>query len=105
MASTDIQAAPVRDGAPATDGITFYGADWCGDSRRSQALLDRLSLPYVFVDVDEDPTASAWAARQNAGQRRTPTIAFGTNGPVLIEPSDPELTAALRAAGLLDGDR
>lgn len=89
------------DGAPTGDGITFYGADWCGDSRRSQALLDRLAVPYLFVDVDADPSASAWAADRNAGQRRTPTIALGADGPILIEPSDPELTDALRDAGLL----
>ena len=28
--------------------IAFYGADWCGDCRRSKALLDRLAgLPVV----------------------------------------------------------
>ncbi len=89
------------EGAPAAHGITFYGADWCGDSRRSQALLDRLSVPYIFVDLEEEPAAADWAARQNRGQRRTPTIAFGAGGRILIEPSDAELTDALRAAGLL----
>ena len=93
------------EGAPAPRGITFYGADWCPDSRRSQALLDRLEVPYNFVDVDEDSAASDWAARHNAGQRRIPTIAFGAGGPVLIEPSDPELTEALDAAGLLGAVR
>ena len=89
------------EGAPARHGVTFYGADWCGDSRRAQALLDRLAIPYAFVDVDEDAAASAWAARQNGGRRRTPTIAFGPGGPVLIEPSANELTDALDRAGLL----
>ena len=95
MAHTDI------DGAPSPHGITFYGAHWCSDSRRSRALLDRLGVPYAFVNVELDAAASAWTARQNGGQRRTPTIAFGVDGPVLIEPSDPELTAALQAQGLI----
>ena len=97
MTNTDV------DGAPSPYGITFYGAHWCGDSRRSQALLDRLGVPYTFVDVELDAAASAWAARQNGGRRRTPTIAFGVNGPVLIEPTDPELTATLREQGLISG--
>ena len=92
-------------GAPARRGITFYGADWCGDSRRSQTLLDRLAIPYTFVDVDEDAAAAAWAARQNGGRRRIPTIALGAAGPVLIEPTDPDLTDALDRAGLLPTDR
>lgn len=83
------------DGEPLPNGITFYGAPWCGDSNRSRALLDRLGVPYAFVDVNQDPAASNWAARQHHGQRRIPTIVFGADGPILIEPSDADLTVAL----------
>ena len=89
------------DGAPTADSITMYGADWCGDTRRSKALLTLLGVPYAFVDVDQDAAASAWAARQNGGRRRIPTIALGLRGSVLVEPSDDELAAALRDAGLV----
>lgn len=83
-------------GGPSDAGITFYGTGWCPDSRRSRALLDRLTVPYAYVDLDQDEAASAWAAAQNGGRRRIPTIAFGAAGPILIEPSDDDLAAALR---------
>ena len=89
-------------GAPAGEGITVYGADWCGDTRRSRALLDRLGVSYVYVDVDEDDAASAWVAAQNGGRRRLPTIVVGADGPTLAEPSDVELAQVLRDAGLAE---
>jgi glutaredoxin len=91
-----------EDGAPAGEGITFYGTGWCPDSRRSRALLDRLAVPYAFVDLDADEAATTWAAAQNGGVRRIPTIALGVDGPILIEPSDDELGRALRERGLVD---
>jgi mycoredoxin len=99
-------AAPIAaDGSPAAEGIFVYGADWCGDTRRSRALLDRLGLAYTYVDVDEHPLASAWAAAQNGGQRRIPVVVLptgGAGGPTLIEPIDDALLAALAETGYLD---
>jgi glutaredoxin len=89
-----------HDGSPAA-GLTMYGADWCGDTRRSKALLERLSVPYDFIDVDEDAAASAWAAAQNGGTRRIPTITFAGGDAVLIEPSDAELTDLLTETGII----
>ena len=91
-----------RAAEPFGEGITVFGADWCGDTRRSRALLDRLGVPYAYVDVDEDEAASAWVVAHNNGRRRLPTIVVGAGGPILAEPSDPELTAVLREAGLAD---
>ena len=100
MAAGTERAAVGEDSAPAADGITFYGAGWCPDSCRSRALLDRLAVPYRVVDLDADAAATAWAAGQNGGIRRIPTIAFGAAGPVLIEPSDEALATMLREQGL-----
>lgn len=87
------------DRATTSEGIIVFGATWCGDTRRSQALLDRLGIEYAFVDVDHSAEASAWVAEQNGGQRRIPAIVVAPGQPVLIEPSDPELLAALQEAG------
>ena len=90
------------DGSPLGSGITVYGADWCGDTRRSRALLDRLGLAYADVDVDAHPTAGAWAAAQNGGERRIPVVVLGAGGATLIVPSDDAMLAALRRTGYLD---
>jgi mycoredoxin len=34
--------------------IKVCGADWCGDSRRSKNLLDRLGVEYSYLEVDKD---------------------------------------------------
>ena len=36
--------------------ITFYGADWCGDCRRSKRLLAELNVEYTLIDVEKDPS-------------------------------------------------
>ena len=32
--------------------IEFFGADWCGDCRRSKKLLDTLGVAYDHFDVE-----------------------------------------------------
>jgi mycoredoxin len=105
---TSEPAGPPVDanGAPAADGIFVYGADWCGDTLRSRALLDRLGIPYTAVDVDTHAAASAWAAAQNGGLRRIPVVVLPhaadlAPAVLLIEPSDDDLLAALRRTGYL----
>ncbi|MGI8643813.1 MAG: glutaredoxin domain-containing protein [Thermomicrobiales bacterium] len=90
-----------EQGAPANDGLTVYGTTWCGDTKRSRALLDRLGVEYGFVDIDQAEAAGAWVEQQNNGSRSVPTIAVTKSGPVLTEPSDAELETALREQGLL----
>lgn len=94
----------MRDGAPARDGITLYGAPWCGDTRRSQALLRTLNVPFTDIDVDQDAAANAWATAQHSGERRIPTIFLAEGVPLLFEPSDADLRAALTRTGYVSRD-
>lgn len=70
--------------------IEMYGADWCGDCRRSKALLDRLGVLYAYLEVDTDD-ALRDRAIAIAGRQSIPVIVF-PDGSFLVEPSDPELT-------------
>ena len=38
--------------------ITMYGADWCGDCRRSKAYLDSHNVTYNYIDVEKDLSAA-----------------------------------------------
>ena len=38
--------------------IKMYGAEWCGDCRRSKKFLDSNNVKYDYVDVEADKTAS-----------------------------------------------
>lgn len=82
------------------DGVVVYGALWCGDCVRSKALLDRVSVPYTWIDTDAEPGAVDAIVAANDGRRSIPVIVL-PDGSHLTEPSDPELRAALTANALL----
>ena len=69
--------------------ITMYGADWCGDCRRSKRLLDRLGVDYDHVDLLQVPDA-ADVAHAISGRTNIPVIVF-PDGTHLVEPADAEL--------------
>lgn len=80
--------------------ITFYGADWCGDCRRSKRLLDELNVSYNLIDVEKDESASAKVIEINGGNRSIPVIVF-EDGTHLTEPSDPDLRKKLEELKLI----
>jgi mycoredoxin len=75
------------------DDIVMYGADWCGDCRRAQRLLDGRGASYRYIDVEHDAGARE-AARRIGGSTKIPVIVM-PDGSVLVEPTDPELVATL----------
>lgn len=82
------------------DGVVVYGAIWCGDCVRSKALLDRVAVPYTWIDTDAEPGAVDAIIAANDGRRSIPVIVL-PDGSHLTEPSDPDLRAALTNQGLL----
>ena len=75
--------------------IKVYGADWCGDTKRTLKYLDSLNVNYDYVDVEQDVSASEWVKSQNEGKERKPTLIIGSR--VLSVPSEGELKAALES--------
>jgi mycoredoxin len=74
-----------------THSITMYGAEWCGDCRRSKRLLDSMGVEYLYVDLEVD-VAAADVARGISGRTSIPVVAF-SDGTHFVEPSDAELRA------------
>jgi mycoredoxin len=79
--------------------LKVYGANWCEDTQATRESLDRLGVPYEYIDVDASPQAKEWVKQQNGGKQRTPTLDL--RGRILVEPDEPELEQALRKGGLL----
>lgn len=75
-------------------GIILYGTDWCFDSRRAKKILDSRKIPYIWINVDQDPEAAKKVEQINNGYRSVPTIIF-PDGTLLVEPSDNELLKKL----------
>ncbi len=79
--------------------IEFYGADWCGDCRRSKSLLNTLGVEYDMFDVEQSKE-NADRAQAISGRTNIPVIKFA-DGVHLVEPSDAVLHAELKIRGLV----
>ena len=77
--------------------ITVYGAEWCPDCRRTKRALDAAGVAYAYRDLEAEPEAAA-EAEAISGRKSIPVVVL-PDGVVLVEPSDPELLAALERAG------
>ena len=73
--------------------ITVYGAEWCPDCRRTKRALDGAGIDYDYRDLEAEPGAAAEAERIS-GRTSIPVVVL-PDGVILVEPSDPELLAAL----------
>ncbi|MBI2330992.1 MAG: thioredoxin family protein [Chloroflexi bacterium] len=74
--------------------ITVYGADWCGDCRRTKKFLNDQNIPFIWFNTDENKEAEELVIQKNNGERIIPTIIF-EDGSFLAEPSDEELAYKL----------
>ncbi len=80
--------------------IVMYGAEWCGDCRRSKKFLDGNHVAYEYINVDEDAAAADKVVEINGGMKSIPVIVF-EDGTHLTEPSDNDLKAKLEALNVL----
>jgi len=80
--------------------ITMYGADWCGDCRRSKRLLEELDVQVNHIDVEADQSAAAKVQEINGGAKSIPVLVF-SDGTHMTEPSDNDLKAKLTSLGII----
>ena len=79
--------------------VTVYGTRWCAHSQLVRRHLDRLGVPYQYVDLEAHPRAAAQVRWLTGGYVSHPTVSVA--GEVLVEPSIGELDLALERAGLI----
>jgi mycoredoxin len=76
--------------------IKMYGTVWCPDCARAKQMFNKLKIPFDWVDIERDETATAAVAKINGGFKSVPTIVFPDNS-VLVEPGNAELEKKLRS--------
>lgn len=79
--------------------VTMFGAQWCGDCRRTKRQLDDHGVAFEYRDVERDDVAKLEAIRIS-GKQSIPVVLF-SDGTHLVEPSGPALAEKLRALELL----
>lgn len=82
-----------------TSGITMFGAQWCGDCRRTKSQLDGLGIDYKYVDLEADPDA-ADVAREISGRMQIPVVLY-PDATHQVEPSNADVETKLRELALI----
>jgi mycoredoxin len=88
--------------AEGTNGtaLRVYGAEWCGDCRRTKRQLNELAVAYDYVDLEAEPAAADEALRIS-GRTNIPVVVY-PDGTHHVEPSNADVEAKLRELSLLD---
>lgn len=76
------------------DQLVMFTTTWCGYCVRLKRFLDRESIGYREVNIEDDPEAAAFVMSVNGGNRTVPTLRF-PNGAALTNPSPAEVLAEL----------
>jgi mycoredoxin len=79
--------------------IKMFGAEWCGDCRRTKAQLDALGVAYDYIDLEADP-AAADVARDISGRTNIPVVVY-SDGTHHVEPSAADVETKLRELSLV----
>lgn len=72
----------------ATPGtVTMYATSWCPYCIRLRGQLKAHDIPFVEIDIDDDPAAAEFVASVNGGNQVVPTLKFpdgqtATNPPI-----------------------
>ena len=61
---------------------------------RSRRYLERNSIEYDWIDIDQDHQGELFVMKVNHGMRSVPTILL-PDGSILVEPSNEELKSRL----------
>jgi thioredoxin reductase (NADPH) len=74
--------------------IIVYSTAWCPDCKRAKRFLGEQRIPYLNIDIEQEPAAMAYVEKINNGKRIIPTILF-PDGAILVEPSNAQLAEKL----------
>jgi thioredoxin reductase (NADPH) len=74
--------------------IRIYSTTWCPDCKRAKKFFGEQRIPYINIDIEQDPAGMAYVEQVNQGKHVIPTILF-PDGSILAEPSNAQLAEKL----------
>src|SRR3979411_264255 len=99
MIGTYTPPSVTRSRRARTAPVTVYGTRWGAMSQMVRRHLDRLGIPYRYVDLETDPEAGAPVRWLTGRYLRHPQVSVA--GEVLVEPNIAELDSVLERGGLI----
>ena len=90
-------AEPITD-----DTLVMYTTSWCGDCVVTKKALTKLSVPYLEVNIEQDPDAAEYVMQVNGGRRSVPTLVYNGDAASLSNFSRAKLDTFLSRHQLLD---
>lgn len=82
-----------------SDTIRMYGAEWCGDCRRTSKQLNDLGVAYDYIDLVAQPDQVEVAA-EIAGRKNIPVVVY-PDGTHHVEPSNRDVSDKLTELGII----
>lgn len=79
--------------------VVVYGTSWCAQTQMIRRYLERLGVPYRYVDLELHPELLPRLRFLTGGRLSHPVVYVA--GEVLVEPSLRELEGALLRGGYL----
>lgn len=83
----------------AENTITMYGAEWCGDCRRTKKQLTELGIDFDYIDLVAEPER-ADDAKAISGRTNIPVVVY-PDGSHQVEPTNLEVETKLKDLALL----
>lgn len=77
-----------------TTTLTMYTTSWCGYCVRLKKMLERESISYAEVNIEQDEAAAELVMSVNSGNRTVPTLVF-PDGSALTNPTIDQVRAKL----------
>ena len=71
---------------PQPGSITMFTTSWCGYCVRLKGQLERAGVPYVEINLEENPEHIEFVESVNGGNRTVPTVVF-PDGSAATNPS------------------
>ena len=81
--------------------LVMYTTSWCGDCVVTKKALAKLSVPYLEVNIEQDPDAAEFVMQVNGGRRSVPTLVYNGDAASLSNFSRAKLDSFLSRHQLL----
>ncbi len=96
-----MSALPETAAAITEDTLVMYTTSWCGDCTVTKRALTKLSVPYLEVNIEENPDAAQYVMQVNGGRRSVPTLVYNGDAASLSNFSRAKLDSFLSRHQLL----